>query len=247
MLGTPQFVEVVWAADPSIQSGSSTLLPPDDDDDFNPDTASQEERERYKLYPCTKSRTANVYYYSVRDLWIVYSIACLLALFGVIAGAVAIHRGNEGAVRDTRFSSIVAATRGPALEKVRWDHNNSSSSGGVRNSVSTFFGGGKDGDGDDGGSVMRVSENVKRLRVGYGLLRRGEGFNGNDNNNRGHGRGRGSSVSDDNVIGGVYPVGMGTGTGSEGIPSKGYYYGFGLEGDVEQIPRRRVRGRSGSI
>lgn len=248
MLGTPEFANVVWAADPSIQSGSSTLLPPDDDTSFNPDKATQEEREKYWLYPCTKFRMANVYYYSVRDLWIVYSIACLLAVFGVIVGAVAIHGENEGAVRDTRFSSIVAATRGAALERVRWDHNSSSSFGGGRTrsglSVSNFFGGGSGGRDDDGESIMRVSEDVKKLRVGYGLLRRGREFiNGdeNDNGNRGHGRGGGLSASDD--IGGGYAV---MGTGSEVVMGKGYYYGFGLEGDVKQIPRKG-RGRSGSV
>lgn len=102
MLSRTQFTPVVWAARPAEQSG--TALPTGDE---------------YR-YPCTKSRTANVYKYQVRDLWIVYGIAILLSFVGVVAGQLAI--GDDPAdVRDAAWSSIVAATRGSALDRVNWD------------------------------------------------------------------------------------------------------------------------------
>ncbi|KAI8964458.1 hypothetical protein F5Y11DRAFT_355544 [Daldinia sp. FL1419] len=57
-------------------------------------------------YPCVRSRLENRYDYHVRDLWIVYSIAILLATAGVGSGTLAILE-NEGVLRSTRFSSIL--------------------------------------------------------------------------------------------------------------------------------------------
>ncbi|KAK3687796.1 hypothetical protein B0T22DRAFT_498103 [Podospora appendiculata] len=185
MLSNPLFAGVVWAARPDEQSGAR--LHGGDGADQNPSDY---------LYPCTKSRLANMYQYNVRDLWIVYTIAIMLSLLGVVTGACAI-RENDGVVRDTRFSSIVAATRGPALEKVRWD--------GVHRP-------GEAGDDD----AAHVPGDVKRLKVGYGLV-------GGDD---------GSGVAG----------GPGDDTSLEERPwsvrSKGQKrYGFGLEGDVQQIKR----------
>ncbi|KAH6647340.1 hypothetical protein BKA67DRAFT_594456 [Truncatella angustata] len=92
------------------------------------------------LWPCTKSRWENRYKYIARDLWIVYSCAFLCAVIAVVLGTVAVFE-NEGRLYDTRFSSIVAATRGPALEKVMWKEDK--------------------GDLDPG---------VRKMRVGYGLI-----------------------------------------------------------------------------
>ncbi|KAK3356454.1 hypothetical protein B0T25DRAFT_451700 [Lasiosphaeria hispida] len=125
MLSQAQFAAVVWAKNPAEQSGTVFK----DGDDY--------------LYPCVKSRTANMYKYHVRDLWIVYSIAILLALVGVLTGSWAMG-GNQGGLRDTRWSSIVAATRGPALDNVNWE--------------------GRPGEGED------VTGNAKNLKVGYGVL-----------------------------------------------------------------------------
>ncbi|KAK3311835.1 hypothetical protein B0H66DRAFT_609047 [Apodospora peruviana] len=207
MLGNPQFVAVVWAAKPDQQSGGGkTFLPFDEDEELetahgDDGDADEDDGERF-LYPCTKSRTANMYHYNVRDLWIVYTIAILMSLVGVVFGAMAISAEEGGKVRDTLFSSIVAATRGPALDKVRWEKHDGS-----------FLVG---DDGNDGGSV-HVAEDVKKLRAGYGLLARGEGF--------------GSSV-----------IGLSASSASslrQSIKRGGYYYGFGLEGDVQQIRVRR--------
>ncbi|KAI1880512.1 hypothetical protein JX265_000752 [Neoarthrinium moseri] len=94
------------------------------------------------LYPCTKSRWENRFKYIARDLWIVYSCAFLCAVVAVVLGTAAVL-SNEGRLYDTRFSSIVAATRGPALEKVMW----------------------KEDRGD-------LPPDVRNLRVGYGLIHR---------------------------------------------------------------------------
>lgn len=131
LLSNPQFVDVVWAARPGEQSG--TLR------EGGVGGARGEEAYRY---PCVKSRTAIMYRYHARDLWIVYGIAIVLALVGVAVGAHAV-RENDGAMRDTRFSSIVAATRGPALERVGWE--------------------------DRG----ELPGDVKGLRLGYGMIPRG--------------------------------------------------------------------------
>ncbi|KAI1473614.1 hypothetical protein F4774DRAFT_423111 [Daldinia eschscholtzii] len=117
-----QFVSVVWAAKPDVISG----------------TGAGDESTKY---PCVRSRLENRYNYHARDLWIVYSIAILLAAAGVGSGTLAILE-NEGVLRSTRFSSIVAATRGPALEKLGWV-------------------------GEDRGELPR---DVKNLKVGYGIV-----------------------------------------------------------------------------
>ncbi|EQB45138.1 hypothetical protein CGLO_16037 [Colletotrichum gloeosporioides Cg-14] len=126
----PQFVPVVWAAQPTEMTGQ--LLEGGDPGN----------RSAY-MYGCQRSRMANLYSYHARDLWIVYAIAIFLAMSCVAAGALAI-RENGGVLRNTRFSSIVAATRGPALEKVKWE--------------------GPDRDRGD------VPKDVKELKIGYGVM-----------------------------------------------------------------------------
>ncbi|KAI0849192.1 hypothetical protein F5Y00DRAFT_235882 [Daldinia vernicosa] len=98
-------------------------------------------------YPCVRSRLENRYIYHARDLWVVYSIAIFLAAAGAGAGTLAILE-NEGVLRNTRFSSIVAATRGPALEKLGWV-------------------------GEDRGNLPR---DIKNLKVGYGIVHRMSGL-----------------------------------------------------------------------
>jgi hypothetical protein len=122
------FASVVWAAKPWQVSG----------DDMSDDDSL--------LYPCEKSRWENRYRYVARDLWIVYSCAFLCALIAVVLGTAAVLE-NEGRLYDTRFSSIVAATRGPGLEKVMW----------------------KEDKGD-------LAPDVKSLKVGYGVIHRVNGF-----------------------------------------------------------------------
>ncbi|KAI1134219.1 hypothetical protein F5Y05DRAFT_240084 [Hypoxylon sp. FL0543] len=123
LFSNQQFLSIVWAAKPDQISGT-------------------EPGDESTKYPCVRSRLENVYNYHERDLWIVYSLAILLAAAGVVSGTFAILE-NEGVPRSTRFSSIVAATRGPALEKLRWV-------------------------GEDTGNVPR---DVKSIKVGYGVQR----------------------------------------------------------------------------
>lgn len=139
MFSNPQFVEVVWASRPSEQTGtlykggistsSGARTGTGDESDYN--------------YNCTRTRTGNAYAYHKRDLWIVYSIAVALTLICVAVGSLAI-RENGGVNRNTHFSSVVAATRGPALEKVAWM-----------------------GPLQDRGDVPK---DVKKLRLGYGIM-----------------------------------------------------------------------------
>ena len=124
MLSQPQFTPVVWAAKPDEQTGQAVK----DEDGYR--------------FPCSKSRTRIMYKYHARDLWIVYSIAIALALVGVVTGTRAMG-DSGGGLRDTKWSDIVAATRGPALDKVDWE--------------------GVGGDAIGGG--------VKDLRVGYGVVK----------------------------------------------------------------------------
>lgn len=95
------------------------------------------------MYPCQRFRTANTYSYQTRDLWIVYTIAAAITLACIAVGALAI-RDNGGVTRNTLFSSIVAATRGPALEQIAWM-----------------------GPLQDRGDVPAE---VKKLRLGYGVM-----------------------------------------------------------------------------
>jgi hypothetical protein len=140
MFSNPQFVEVVWASRPSEQSG--TLPRGGVQTSSGAQTGTGGDESDYN-YNCTKTRTGNAYAYHKRDLWIVYSIAVALTLICVAVGSLAI-RENGGVTRNTHFSSIVAATRGPALEKVAWM-----------------------GPLQDRGDVPK---DVKKLRLGYGIM-----------------------------------------------------------------------------
>ncbi|KAI0835007.1 hypothetical protein F5Y06DRAFT_277143 [Hypoxylon sp. FL0890] len=166
LFSNQQFLSVVWAAKPDVVSGTAV-----GDDSTK--------------YPCVRSRLENVYSYHERDLWIVYSIAILLAAAGVISGTFAILE-NEGVLRSTRFSSIVAATRGPALEKLGWV-------------------------GEDRGNVP---QDVKSLKVGYGIVQRASGL----------GVIQEATRNPERVA----------------LEDGGIRYGFGLEGDVQQL-RSQVR------
>ncbi|WYZ41115.1 hypothetical protein EsH8_V_000010 [Colletotrichum jinshuiense] len=98
MFAQPRLLAVVWAGNTSEVTGTNV-------DGKYP-------------YECTRERTDIRYRYHARDLWAVYSVAILLAIVGVAFGVAAVR--EEGLVRNTRFSSIVAATRGPGLEKLPW-------------------------------------------------------------------------------------------------------------------------------
>ncbi|KAK6225641.1 formylmethionine deformylase-like protein [Colletotrichum tabaci] len=136
IFSTPQFLPVVWAARPDENSGGLAV---------GGGGGGGGNRSAYE-YPCQRSRVANMYSYHARDLWIVYAIAILLSSSGVALGALAV-RENGGVLRNTRFSSVVAATRGPALDKVHWE--------------------GPDRDRGD------VPADVKRLKLGYGVMNQG--------------------------------------------------------------------------
>lgn len=132
VFSNPQFVEVVWAAKPDEQTGNliaGGLKDGENASDY--------------MYACTRFRTENVWSYHVRDLWIVYGTYAFFTLICIAAGAFAIHE-NGGVTRNTQFSSVVAATRGPALEKIAWQ-----------------------GPLQDRGDVPAE---VKRLRLGYGVM-----------------------------------------------------------------------------
>lgn len=144
-----QFLAVVWAAKPDTKSGATTTGPETGfsitkPQSQNGDAKDQDEKKNIDpstLYNCTKSRYENRYRYIERDLWIVYAAAMLCALVAMVLGTAAVLE-NEGVLRNTKFSSIVAATRGPALEKVRWR---------------------EDARGD-------ITPDVKKMRVGYGVV-----------------------------------------------------------------------------
>ncbi|KAH8885552.1 hypothetical protein GQ53DRAFT_659915 [Thozetella sp. PMI_491] len=172
-----QFVPVVWAAQPGEQSGERK-------------SGGSGGNETAYMQPCTRSRTANMFSYHQRDLWIVYAIAITLALAGVLAGAWAIWE-NDGALRDVRFSSVTAATRGPALDKLDWEGRGSAT----------------------GADVPR---DIKGQRMGYGLLHCG------------------------GTLDGSFPSDRGGADGSTTYKPAEIKYGFGLEGDVQQM-------REGSI
>lgn len=128
LFSNQQFLSVVWASKPYQSAGKSL--------------GDEETR-----YPCVRSRSENNYVYHERDLWIVYCIAILLAAAAVVAGTLTVLE-NQGVLRSTRFSSIVAATRGPALEKLGWY-----------------------GDED-------LPHDVRNIRVGYGLVHRASNGSG---------------------------------------------------------------------
>lgn len=146
VFSNPQFVEVVWAARPGEQSGTRVIQGGTDGGDGansanNAATAAAAE-EAY-LYNCTRFRTENVWTYHKRDLWIVYGTYAFFTLLCMAAGAFAIYE-NGGVTRNTQFSSVVAATRGPALEKIAWQ-----------------------GPLQDRGDVPG---DVKKLKLGYGVM-----------------------------------------------------------------------------
>ncbi|KAK5658302.1 hypothetical protein OQA88_2277 [Cercophora sp. LCS_1] len=104
LLSNPQLLVVSWAARPDQSSG---IASPAQNTDPN------------LKYACTKTRTINAYAYNARDLWIVYALAILCATASVFFGALALAENNNYA-RDTRVSSIIAATRAPGLEDLPW-------------------------------------------------------------------------------------------------------------------------------
>ncbi|KAM0331304.1 hypothetical protein ACHAQA_002974 [Verticillium albo-atrum] len=181
MLSNPQFLAVAWAATPEVVSGN---------------LAGGEETQ----FPCTRSRNDNRYRYIAWELWAVYSAAIVLAIIGVAFGTVAIW--EEGLWRNTRFSSIVAATRGPWLEKVPWT-----------------------GDGP-------VEGEAKRVRVGYGVVSPDRGQTGPaTEEGRFEGRPM-SRVWEENEDASTHgPTRVGT-AGGRGDGSARDRFAFGLEGDV---------------
>ncbi|KAL5935342.1 hypothetical protein ACKVV1_000088 [Pyricularia oryzae] len=105
---------VVWAAKPNEPSGLRTSQ-----------AAAIDNKQDPKDYehPCVKSKTDNVFVYKKADLWAVYTIGIGLTMLGIAAGLWAViweERQGGRIARNTRFSSIVAATRGPALDGVAW-------------------------------------------------------------------------------------------------------------------------------
>ncbi|KAJ4308715.1 hypothetical protein N0V84_011943 [Fusarium piperis] len=126
LLSNQQWAMVVWAADPKKQ-----VL-------FNEDSGE---------FPCQRSQPVSRYQYRATTLWAVYGVSVLLASLGVAAGAAAL-RHNGGLRRDSRFSSILAATRGYGLNRVDW-----------------------------GGPLFdrgQVHHNVRGYKMGYGTVKRDE-------------------------------------------------------------------------
>ncbi|KAF3808380.1 hypothetical protein GCG54_00013018 [Colletotrichum gloeosporioides] len=124
LFGDPRFIAVGWAANPSMMATSTTGT-------------------NY-TYPCTRSRPAIAYYYRARILALVYGMAVFLAIMGVAAGTIALRK-NGGVSRNTRFSSIMAATRAKSLNHIDWN-----------------------GPQRDRG---HISNDVMRQKLGYGKLR----------------------------------------------------------------------------
>jgi hypothetical protein len=122
LFSNPQFLAVAWAGNSSKLSGTGIST-----------TAEQ--------HPCVKSRMLNRFVYHSRDLWLVYGAFIILAGIGVVLGAMAIEQ-NGGKMRNTRFSSIAAATRGLGFETLE-----------LRSS-----------------SWGELPGDVKKMKLGYGLL-----------------------------------------------------------------------------
>ncbi|KAJ1328015.1 hypothetical protein MN608_07350 [Microdochium nivale] len=202
MLAEPRFVSVVWAANPNVSSGAVSDTSPD---------------HRNSAYPCERSRFENRYRYHRRDLWIVYGIALSLGFAAVIAGTMAVLK-NEGVMHDTRFSNIVAATRGPALDKLSWHGRD-----GVDPTGGTYGGGGN----------RDLPRDVKHVKVGYGIvpLPGGGGQDEQAGDQRYSSTAYGGGGGEDNtrVTGRMWDAGE-------------VRYGFGLEGDVRQLLRSDVSG-----
>ncbi|EQB54677.1 hypothetical protein CGLO_05454 [Colletotrichum gloeosporioides Cg-14] len=131
LLGNPNYVGLSWAANPKSAPVPGEIIPP-----------------KSSEYRCARSRPGVKYYYRTRILVIVYSVAALLAILGVAAGTIALRK-NGGVPRNTRFSSILAATRAKSLNQVNWD-----------------------GPERDNGNI---SSDLKRQKLGYGKLRSSEG------------------------------------------------------------------------
>ncbi|RSL50831.1 hypothetical protein CEP53_008656 [Fusarium sp. AF-6] len=126
LLSNQQCATVVWASDPKKQ-----VL-------FNEDSGK---------YPCRWSQPVSKYEYRALTLWAVYGVSVLLASLGVAAGTLAL-RHNGGLRRDSRFSSILAATRGQGLNRVEW-----------------------------GGPLFdkgQVNHSVRGFKMGYGTAKRDE-------------------------------------------------------------------------
>jgi hypothetical protein len=128
LFSNPQFLEVAWAAHPDQLSGTLTHTPQGE-------------------YACTKSRMLNIFIYHARDLWLVYGLTIILAAVGIAFGSAAVSQ-NAWKIRNTRFSSIVAATRGPGLDQLGWRRT-------------TAWG--------------ELPADVGRVRVGYGIVGNGVG------------------------------------------------------------------------
>ncbi|CRK39597.1 hypothetical protein BN1708_016728 [Verticillium longisporum] len=199
MLSNPQFLAVAWAAEPEVVSGVS---------------AGGENT----MFPCTRSRNDNRYRYVAWELWAVYAAAIALAIIGVGFGTVAIW--EEGLWRNTRFSSIVAATRGPWLEKVPWT-----------------------GDGP-------VEGEAKRVKVGYGLVSPNRGEDGlAEDEGRFEGRPM-SRTWDAGDVGSPRGPNRVSTVGGTGDGSARDRFAFGLEGDVRQdrgAEREAEEGGGGSL
>lgn len=99
-------------------------------------------------YQCIRSRSATAYYYRARNLVLVYGVAAFFATIAVVAGTRALQK-NGGIPRNNRFSSILAATRTESLNGAKW--------GGPQS--------------DRG----YISKDLMRQKLGYGLLKSGEG------------------------------------------------------------------------
>ncbi|KAI8721763.1 hypothetical protein NCS52_00318800 [Fusarium sp. LHS14.1] len=126
LLSNQQWAMVVWAADTEKQ-----VL-------FNEDSGK---------YPCRRSQPVSRYQYRAVTLWAVYGVSVLLASLGVTAGTIAL-RHNGSLRRDSRFSSILAATRGHGLNRVEW-----------------------------GGPLFdrgQVNHSVRGFKMGYGTAKRDE-------------------------------------------------------------------------
>ncbi|KAK8044002.1 hypothetical protein PG993_004026 [Apiospora rasikravindrae] len=150
LFSNQQFLAVVWAKKPDTKSGATTTGPKKGINGIALDNVKMKAAvDPTTLYPCTKSRYENRFKYIESQLWIVYAAAMLCALVAMALGTAAVLE-NEGVLRNTKFSSIVAATRGPALEKVRWRE-------------------------DDRGDI---TPDVKKMRVGYGVVHQSSPLSG---------------------------------------------------------------------
>ena len=99
VLSNPQFRAVAWAGEPSSSSGTGS--PP-----------------AGLTFPCYKSAPPR-FAYRATELWLIYG-AAILATAICIAIAWKAVRDNRGCMQDQRVSSIIAATRGPALDGLDW-------------------------------------------------------------------------------------------------------------------------------